>query len=184
MGLDQYASIKIVVPENESAIFPPILIQKLQTALFNQHFQQQSDWCKLADELTIPNESLARVLNAHDNSYAVPVFQVEYSDDDYLARNYWDLNKFIMRINKPKLKDEDQTRIGTDYIRNTNDFVNGAYDLDITKNIDKIIQWIPEYQSSAKTLLIGLYSYQSVLQSVINQYQTNLNAIVAYHIWF
>lgn len=51
--------------------------------------------------------------------------------------------------------------------------MNGTYDLDITRNIDQIIDAINTYHAEAKALLTGL-----------KQYETNLKAIIVYHIWY
>lgn len=64
------------------------------------------------------------------------------------------------------------------------DLINGIYDLDITSSIDQIINAISDQHPEAKSLLISLKQYQAELQKVLDQYQTNLKAIVAYHIWY
>lgn len=61
---------------------------------------------------------------------------------------------------------------------------NGEYNLDITDNIEKIIKWIPDEETTVKRKLTRLYTYQQKLQHVIDQYPTNLKAIVTYRIWY
>lgn len=89
-----------------------------------------------------------------------------------------------MSINQPQLKPADEDKIGTEYIRDANDFINGEYNLDITDNIEKIIKWIPDEETTVKSKLTRLYTYQQKLQHVIDQYPTNLKAIVTYRIWY
>lgn len=190
MGLDQYASIQIVVPEDKLAKFPPIMIQKLNTVLLDLK-QDQSD---RPDQIEISNPlnplifntdfEINNTLNPHDNQYLIPLFKIEYQHDNYLDYNYWDLNQYILSINEPQLKPADEDKIGTEYIRDANDFINGEYNLDITDNIEKIIEWLPNEETTVKRKLTRLYTYQQKLQHVIDQYPTNLKAIVTYRIWY
>lgn len=62
--------------------------------------------------------------------------------------------------------------------------MNGTYDLDITPNIDQIIDAINDHHSESKAHLQGLKQYQDALQNILNQYETNLKAIIVYHIWY
>lgn len=54
IGLDQYASIQIAVPEDKLAKFPPIMIQKLNAVLLDLK-QDQSD---RPDQIEISNPLL------------------------------------------------------------------------------------------------------------------------------
>lgn len=190
MGLDQYASIQIVTPEHTSAIFPPELIQALKYKLaeLKPDGEDYADKIEFSDEITFNSDgALNTTMNPQNDTYSSPLFKIEYRHDDYLARKYWDLNDFVLKINQPKLKPEHQGFIEDPEVnscQSISDLINGTYNLDITPNIDQIIDAINNHDPEAKSLLTGLKQYQVGLQNVLNQYHTNLKAIVVYHIWY
>lgn len=190
MGLDQYASIQITVPEQQNATFPPELIQALnhKLAKLKPDGEDCADTIEFSDEIIFNSDgALNTTLNPQTDAYSSPLLKIEYRHDDYLARKYWDLNDFILKVNPPKLKPEHQAVIDNPEVnkcQSISDLINGTYDLDITPSIDQIINAIDRDHSEAAFLLTGLKQYQAELQKVLDQYQTNLKAIVAYHIWY
>lgn len=190
MGLDQYASIQIAVPEHQNATFPPELAQALDHKLaeLKPDGEDCADEIKFSDEIVFNSDgALNTTLNPQTDTYSSPLFKIEYRDDDYLARKYWDLNDFILKVNPPKLKPEHQAFTDDPEVsecQSISDLINGTYDLDITPSIDQIINAVDRDHSEAAFLLTGLKQYQAELQKVLDQYQTNLKAIVAYHIWY
>ena len=190
MGLDQYASIQLVVPEHQAATFTPELIQTLKNKLaeLKPDGEDRADKIAFSDEITFNGDgALNTTMNSQTDTYSSPLFKIEYRHDDYLARKYWDLNDFILKVNPPKIKPEHQAFIEdpeVDSCQSISDLINGTYDLDITPNIDQIIDAINDHHSEAKACLEGLKQYQDALQSILNQYETNLKAIIVYHIWY
>ena len=190
MGLDQYASIQIVTPEHTSAIFPPELIQALKYKLaeLKPDGEDYADKIEFSDEITFNSDgALNTTMNPQNDTYLSPLFKIEYRHDDYLARKYWDLNDFVLKINQPKLKPEHQGFIEDPEVnscQSISDLMNGTYNLDITPSIDQIIKAINNYHPEAKFLLTSLKQYQVGLQNVLNDYETNLKAIIVYHIWY
>lgn len=190
MGLDQYASIQLVVPEHTSATFPPELIQALKYKLaeLKPDGEDRADEIEFSDEITFNDDgALNTTMNPQTNIYSSPLFKIEYRHDDYLARKYWDLNDFVLKVNPPKIKPEHQAFIDDPEVnscQSISDLMNGTYDLDITPNIDQIIDAINNHHSEAKTLLTDLKQYQVGLQDILDQYETNLKAIIVYHIWY
>lgn len=190
MGLDQYASIQLVVPEHQAATFPPELIQDLKHKLaeVKPDGKDRADKIEFSDEITFNSDgALNTTMNPQNDTYSSPLFKIEYRHDDYLARKYWDLNDFVLKVNPPKLKPKHQTFIEDPEVnigQSISDLINGTYDLDITPNIDQIIDAINDHHSEAKARLEGLKQYQGALQNILNQYETNLKAIIVYHIWY
>lgn len=190
MGLDQYASIQLVIPEHTSATFPPELMQALKYKLaeLQPDGEDRADEIEFSDEITFNGDgALNTTMNPQNNIYLSPLFKIEYRHDDYLARKYWDLNDFVLKVNPPKLKPEHQAFIDDPDVnecQSISDLINGTYDLDITPNIDQIIDAINDHHSEAKALLTGLKQYQVGLQDILDQYETNLKAIIVYHIWY
>lgn len=190
MGLDQYASIQLVVPEHQAATFTPELIQALKNKLteLKPDGEDRADKIAFSDEITFNGDgALNTTMNPQTNIYSSPLFKIEYRNDDYLARKYWDLNDFVLKVNSPKLKPEHQALIEDPEVnscQSISDLINGTYDLDITPNIDQIIDAINNHYSEAKARLVGLKQYQGALQNILNQHETNLKAIIVYHIWY
>lgn len=190
MGLDQYASIQLVVPEQQAATFTPELIQALKHKLteLKPDGEDRADKIAFSDEITFNNDgALNTTINPQTKTYSSPLFKIEYRHDDYLARKYWDLNDFVLKVNPPKIKPEHQAFIDDPDVnecQSISDLINGTYDLDITTNIDQIIDAINDHHSEAKALLTGLKQYQVGLQDILDQYETNLKAIIVYHIWY
>lgn len=190
MGLDQYASIQIVIPEHTSATFPPELMQALKHKLaeLKPDGEDCADKIEFSDEITFNGDgTLNTTMNPQNDTYSSPLFKIEYRHEDYLARKYWDLNNFILKINPPKLKPEHQAFIDNPNVneyQSTSDLINGTYDLDITPNINQIIDAINNHHSETKARLEGLKQYQIALQKILNDYETNLKAIIVYHIWY
>lgn len=190
MGLDQYASIQIVVPEHQAATFPTELIQALKHKLaeLKPDGEDCADTITFSDEITFNGDgALNTTMNPQTDTYSSPLFKIEYRHDDYLARKYWDLNDFVLKVNPPKLKPEHQAFIDNPDVnecQSISDLINATYDLDITPNINQIINAVNTYHTEAKALLTGLKQYQVGLQDILNQYETNLKAIIIYHIWY
>ena len=178
------------MPENQAATFPPELIQALKHKLaeLKPDGEDRADKIEFSDEITFNSDgALNTTMNPQTDNYSSPLFKIEYRHDNYLARKYWDLNDFVLKVNPPKLKPKHQAFIEDPEVnscQSISDLINGIYNLDITPNINQIINAINSPHPEAKALLIGLKQYKVGLQDILNQYQTNLKAIIVYHIWY
>lgn len=196
MGLDQYATVMLVVPYKQNAYFAPQIITKINTQMLNLADNQSHSTPRLqiAEPLDFNAEEdqpLSKVINSKGTNYTTPVFQLNYDNNDYLSRKYWDLADYILLHNRPKLNADDLKTLhqfdvepsDNKELAQMHHFINqGGIYVDITDDIGSIIHYVRGCPEEEK--LVGLLEIQQLCQTALNNTATNLNAIIAYSEWY